>query len=261
MAERASTSEIRERIIAAALTLVREQGRDAVSTRSVSAAAGVQAPTIYRLFGDMQGLLDAVAAQGFAAHLPAKLALGDGDDPVDHLRAGWAVNISFALENPALYALIYGEPRPGVHMAAAETAERILTDAVHRIARAGRLRVGEGLAVQLVHAAGRGVALELLSRTEEQRDPALSDAAREAVIAAITTRSPAPAAGTGPVNAAVSLRAVLGQTTALTGGERALLEEWLDRIAQPPRPAPHNDPADPTPPTRPTPPAPERNQT
>ena len=32
---------------------------DAVSTRAVAAAAGVQPPTIYRQFGDKEGLLDA----------------------------------------------------------------------------------------------------------------------------------------------------------------------------------------------------------
>jgi hypothetical protein len=35
------------------------------------------------------------------------------------------------------------------------------------------------------------------------------------------------------VTAAVTLRAVLPQTTALTDPEQRLLEEWLDRIADP----------------------------
>ncbi|MFH8470826.1 TetR/AcrR family transcriptional regulator [Streptomyces sp. NPDC017991] len=233
MVTRASTTDVRERIIAAALQLLNEQGREAVSTRSVSTAAGVQAPTIYRLFGDKQGLLDAVAAHGFAAHIPAKLAMDSQGDPVDYLRTGWDVNISFALQSPALYALVYGEPRPGAHMEAAETAGKILADAIHRIAAAGRLRVSEALATQMVHASGRGVALELLSQTEEERDPALVSTAREAVIAAITTDAPAPQDSTRPVSIAVSLRAVLPQITALTDAERALLQEWLDRIAQP----------------------------
>jgi len=62
------------------------------------------------------------------------------------------------------------------------------------------------------------------------RDLALSDAAREAVIAAITTDAPAPPAP-GPVGAAVALRAVLPKTSVLTAREQALMEEWLDRIA------------------------------
>jgi hypothetical protein len=35
----------------------------------------------------------------------------------------------------------------------------------------------------------------------------------------------------GPAAAAIALRAVLPEATALTGGERRLLEEWLDRLA------------------------------
>ncbi len=69
----------------------------------------------------------------------------------------------------------------------------------------------------------------------ERRDPALSRTACEAVLAAITTDAPAEA---GPVPAAVGLRAVLPQTAALTVRERALLSEWLDRIADPTSPAP-----------------------
>jgi AcrR family transcriptional regulator len=44
-------------------------GPDAVSTWAVSAAAGVQPPVIYRLFGDKNGLLDAVASYGFESYL------------------------------------------------------------------------------------------------------------------------------------------------------------------------------------------------
>ena len=103
----------RERIVTAAAGLLAAGGRDAVSTRAVSAAAGVQAPAIYRLFGDKQGLLDAVATHGFTAYLNSKTDVKPGDDPVEDLRAGWDLHISFALANPAVYSLMYGEPRPG----------------------------------------------------------------------------------------------------------------------------------------------------
>ncbi|NED93539.1 helix-turn-helix transcriptional regulator, partial [Streptomyces sp. SID11233] len=43
---------LRERIVAAATELLEESGREAVTTRAVAARAGVQAPAIYRLFGD-----------------------------------------------------------------------------------------------------------------------------------------------------------------------------------------------------------------
>ena len=55
----------RDRILAEAVDLLARGGREALTTRAVAAAAGVQAPTISRLFGDKQGLVDAVAEHGF----------------------------------------------------------------------------------------------------------------------------------------------------------------------------------------------------
>jgi AcrR family transcriptional regulator len=221
----------RERIIEAAAALLTEGGREAVSTRAVSAAAGVQAPTIYRSFGDKQGLLDAVASHGFATYLHSKAALEPGDDPVEDLRRGWDLHVAFGVENPAYYALIYGEPRPGVQSPAAREAAVILAGQVRRIAEAGRLRVSEERAAHLIHSAGAGMTFQLISMLPEDRDPALSTLARESVIATVTTDSPA----TGPdglTGHAVALRAALPQVTELSGAERALLDEWLGRITR-----------------------------
>jgi AcrR family transcriptional regulator len=221
----------RERIVGAAGKLLAEGGRQAVTTRAVSAAAGVQAPTIYRLFGDMQGLLDAVAAHGFVTYLNEKTDLKPGDDPVADLRAGWDLNVGFGLANPALYSLMNGEPRPGAFSPAALAAIDVLAGKIHRIAEAGRLRVSEERAVHLMYAAGCGTTLALIALPEDRRDPALSELAREAVISAITTEAPA-AAAPGPVGAAAAMRALLPQTSVLTAHESALMEEWLDRIAR-----------------------------
>ncbi|MFC4627443.1 TetR/AcrR family transcriptional regulator [Promicromonospora alba] len=227
----ASADRHRARIITAAARLLAESGREAVSTRAVSAAAGVQAPTIYRLFGDKQGLLDAVAADGFAAYLDEKADLKPSGDPVEDLRAAWDLNIGFGLANPALYALMYGEPRPDASPPAALAVGEVLAARIHRIAAVGRLRVDEERAAQLVHAVGGGTVLMLIATPEDRRDLTVSDLAREAVIAAIITDAPAPAAP-GPAGAAVALRAVLPQTSALSANERSLLTEWLDRIAR-----------------------------
>ena len=116
---RPAAGSTRDRIVAAAAALLAAGGREGVSTRAVSAAAGVQAPAIYRLFGDKQGLLDAVAAHGFTSYLDDKTDLKPGDDPVGDLRAGWDLHIGFGLANPALYSLMYGEPRPGASSPAA----------------------------------------------------------------------------------------------------------------------------------------------
>ena len=219
----------RERVVEAATRLLAEGGPDAVSTRAVSAAAGVQPPTIYRLFGDKQGLLDAVGTHGFATYLADKTAVEPGGDPVEDLRAGWDQHVALGLANPALYTLMYDRHRPGVAAPAAVAAVEVLAARIRRIAEAGRLRVPEERAAALVHAAGSGTTFALIATPEDRRDPELSATAREAVIAAITTDAPATDAP-GPVAAAVALRAALPETTALTDPERTLMREWLDRI-------------------------------
>jgi AcrR family transcriptional regulator len=221
----------RDRIVEAAAALLTEGGREAVSTRAVGAAARVQAPTIYRLFGDKQGLLDAVASHGFAGYLRDKSALTPTRDPVDDLRRGWDLHVGFGLAQPAFYTLIYGEPRPGAPSPAARQAAGILAGQVRRIAEAGRLRVGEERAVRLVHAAGSGTVFSLIAVPPEQRDPEQSPIARESIIATVTTDAPGAELGGGPVGRAVALRAVLPEATALSAVERALLAEWLDRIS------------------------------
>ena len=218
----------RTRIVQAAATLLAGGGRDAVTTRAVSTAAGVQAPTIYRHFGDMRGLLDAVAEHGFSAYLGEKSVRVAGPEPVEDLRTGWEAHIGFGLAHPGLYALMYGDPRPGVETPAATAARGILHEHVRRIAAAGRLRVSEELAAHMIHAAGSGTVFALLAMAEP--DPQLSHATREAVLAAILTDVPATPAP-GPAAAANALRAVLGQASALSAGERQLLGEWLTRLA------------------------------
>jgi len=226
----AAADTTRERIVEVTAELLAAGGREAVSTRAVSAAAGVQAPTLYRLFGDKQGLLDAVATRGFTIYLEGKADRELSDDPVEDLRTGWDLHVGFGLANPAVFILMHGEPRGHTPPPAVVAAAEVLGALIHRVAEAGRLRVPEHRAINLLHAAGGGTTLTLIAMPEDRRDMGLSDLARDAVIAAITTDAPV-APQPGPVSAAVALRAALPQTTTLSAPERTLLGEWLDRIA------------------------------
>ncbi len=224
----AQAKDVRERIIAAAAGLIASGGRDAVTTRAVAVAAAVQAPTIYRLFGDKRGLLDAVAEHGVAAYVARKAVREPHPDPVQDLRDGWDTHVAFGLAHPGLFAILSGDadaPSP-----AAAAGLDVLRRRVRNIALAGRLRVGETRAVALLQSMGTGTVLTLLGQPEERRDPGLSAIAREAVVAAITGEAIAPTSP-GPSGAATALRASLDRTAVLTTGERSLLEELLDRIA------------------------------
>src|SRR6266576_5944692 len=110
MSPRDPIPDARTRIVRAAAQLLATGGRNAVTTRAVSAAAGVQPPTIYRHFGDMQGLFDAVARDTLAVYAQEKTARTLTNDPVEDLRRGWDLHIAFGLANPDAFALLYSAP-------------------------------------------------------------------------------------------------------------------------------------------------------
>ncbi len=227
----------RAQLVEVAARLLAAEGPDAVTTRSVALAAGVQAPAIYRLFGDKNGLLDAVAAHGFATYMASKRPVDADADPVENLKAGWELHVGFGLANPELFRLMHtalGTRTGRAAIAAGATAgAEILQARVHRVAEAGRLRVTERRAVELIQAAGTGVVLTLIDQPDDERDAGLADAAWDSVCAAILVPEDAGAvtAPAGPAAAAVTLRAALPGLTALSPAERTLLGDWLDRIA------------------------------
>ena len=221
--------DVRAGIVDAAAELLHTQGARAVTTRAVAEAAGVQAPTIYRLFGDKDGLLDAVAEHVMATYVAAKAvtAAQAAGDPVADLRSGWQMHVDFGLANPELYALLTtrvgGEPS-----AATAAGIEVLRGRVRRLGAAGLLRVHEERALSMVHAAGTGTVLALLEMPAAERDPGLSDAMFDAVAARIITAAPAPP-DTSTTTVAVTFAAVLPELPGLTDAERSLMAEWLSR--------------------------------
>ncbi len=189
----------------------------------------MQAPAIYRLFGDKDGLLDAVAEHELARYVGDKSSAMETDDPVADLHAAWERHVRFGLVNPALYAIL-ADPERAARSPVAAAGLDILRARVHRIAATGRLRVPERRAVDLIHAAGTGAVLTLLATDLQDRDPQLPDTLYDAVMRTVLTD--APTITTDHIaSAAVALRAAAPDLPILTPGERSLLTEWLDRIA------------------------------
>jgi AcrR family transcriptional regulator len=228
-------ADIRSRILDAAARLVAAGGVAALTTRAVAAEASVQAPTLYRLFGDKRGLLDAVAEHGLAAFVVQKSGAAPHPDPVQDLRDAWDAYVAFGLGNPAVFAIINEVGRVGPPSPAAAAGLAVLRERVRRIARAGRLRMPEDRAVALIHATGSGTVATLLATPDAGRDPELARTARETVLAAVagpgvegknrdTGRQDHAAFATG-------LHAHLDAVEGLSAGEALLLRELLERIA------------------------------
>ncbi len=222
----------------AAARLLRDGGREAVTTRAVESAAGVQAPTIYRLFGDKQGVIEAVAEHEMSAWVADKAAgaCTDADrDPVTVLRDGWRAAVDFGLEHPALFSLMHGEPDPARPWAAQALGENILRRRVRRVAAASRLALSEERAIALITASARGAVLTLLATAAEGRDLGLLDDLLDGLINTITTDAVAPRSTTTAA-AANALRVAIGDSSPdLTSGEAALLDEILARLAGTPQ--------------------------
>jgi AcrR family transcriptional regulator len=232
---------VRDRIVGAAVELLATGGRAAVTTRAVSAAAGVQPPTIYRHFGDMQGLLDAAARETLAVHIAEQASRAPTNDAVDDLRRGWDLHIEFGLAHPDAFALLYGAPSVPASVSVINEGVEVLEGLVARIAEAGRLRVDVAHATNLLHAAGTGVTLTLAATPPENRDPRLSDNMREAILTAITVPTSTEALNETPERPsaaervavhAIALQALLTEEpNGLSPAERQLLSDWLERLA------------------------------
>jgi AcrR family transcriptional regulator len=226
------SSSPRERILQAGLTLLETEGVEAVSTRTVSAAAAVQPPTIYRHFGDMQGLLDAVASAGFSKYLQTKAARQHISDPVEQVREGWNLHVEFGLTHPHLYTLINGTPRNGLPSPAVLSATEIMRDVMRRVAESGRLAVGVERAAAMVQAAVLGTTLSLLGSLV--KDLGLSNLMLEAVLKAILTpdlETSRDAASPQITAHAVALTALLPDLPSqFSEAEQKLLVEWLHRL-------------------------------
>lgn len=220
-------AELRTQIIEAAHRLLRDEGVAAVTTRRVAEAAGVQAPTIYRLFGDKDGLLDAVAEHAMALHVTAKASHdADEDDPVRALVAGWRSQIDFGLSNPELIRLMgaRGETSPAL-----AAGIEVLRGRIHRLAGAGLLRVSEQRALDMVHAAGVGAVQALREMPPQHRDVGLADALLDAVLAQICRQDGVAEDAEPATSIMVRFATLVPELPGLSTAERSLMSEWLEK--------------------------------
>lgn len=219
-------ADARTEIIDAAVRLLREGGAAAITTRAVAEAAGVQAPTIYRLFGDKDGLVDALAERVMALYVADKSrAVEEARDPVADLRSGWRRHVEFGLTNPELYRLL--NSRGGNAPSSATLAGlEVLRTLVRRLATAGLLRVDEDRALMMIHAAGTGTILATLDSPDQHTH--LSEAMLDAVLRAILTTAPTAPDSTLST-AVITLMALAPELPALSEAERGLMLEWLSR--------------------------------
>jgi hypothetical protein len=159
--------------------------------------------------------------------LRAAAATRTDEDPVTDLRAAFQLHVEFGLANAEPYALL-NTPGRGSRSPATTAGIDVLRTRVRRIAAAGLLRVDEQRAVEMIHAAGAGIVLSLLSGPASERDLGLSEAMFDVVAAGILATAPATR-DTNLSTVAITFMTVLPDLPALTDAERTLLAEWVAR--------------------------------
>ena len=102
-------------IVSAALALIERAGSaEAVTLRAVAREAGIAAPSIYAHFPDRDAVLMAVVVRIFD-ELTEAIEQGQksaGQDPAGRLVAGCEAYVTFGLEHPARYGVLFSRQLP-----------------------------------------------------------------------------------------------------------------------------------------------------
>lgn len=126
--------DLRAALLAAAERELAEKGLEGFALRGVAKRAGVSHAAPAHHFGGTEGLLSALAAEGFRRFLAAQNAREAvaGPDRRDRLVAAGLGYVDFALAHPALFRLMFSSARPNFATdelrAAAGAAHRHLLD-------------------------------------------------------------------------------------------------------------------------------------
>lgn len=166
------------------------QGVDAVSTRAVCSAAGVQAPTLYHHFGDRSGLIRAVVDRAFEEYFSRKDAsLASPSTAEQEVAAGWDAHVAFARAHPRLYPAMY--PLSGEPSANLERSAALLRSGFERLSSRGALAPGitPEIADAALRSALRGVAHAVAAAPDSPESEQISTVVRDALISRLISPS------------------------------------------------------------------------
>ncbi len=164
--------DLREQLLHRAAERVSRGGVSALSLRGLATDVGTSTSAVYGLFGNKAALLQALFVEAFARFGASQGAVPVTDDPRLDLEALGRAYRAHALDDPHLYAVMFGgalasfEPDAGAQQVAGATFEPVL-DAATRAVRADLLRTDDApLVATALWASLHGlVSLELLGFT------------------------------------------------------------------------------------------------
>ncbi|KSU52277.1 MULTISPECIES: TetR/AcrR family transcriptional regulator [unclassified Gordonia (in: high G+C Gram-positive bacteria)] len=166
---RSHTDDVRTLLLDEAVRMVAADGIGALSVREAARAADTSTTAVYSLFGNKEGLARAILVRAFDAFADAqRSAAAAATDPTALAELGVAY-VGWALENPRLYELMFGDALVGVARteetrAAATRAITPLREGVQAAITAGVFRDADtDTVVASLWAQVHGMAMLLLS--------------------------------------------------------------------------------------------------
>jgi AcrR family transcriptional regulator len=102
--------DLRAALVRAAMELLEQGGEIALSLRAVARCAGVSPAAPYRHYADREALVSAVAAVGYRELAERLAAAHPSPSTPDQLASVAVAYVQFALDRPALFRIMFGEP-------------------------------------------------------------------------------------------------------------------------------------------------------
>src|SRR5262249_46575528 len=155
--------DLRARLLDTATELLAKEGVHALATRRIAAEVGTSTTAIYSLIGSKPDLLREIYLEGFRRLADHLAATPPTEDPLAHLAALGHAYLENAIDNPALYQVMFGPPLPDFQASEddivfALSTLQTLIDAVQACVDAGIFRGDAGeLSIEL-WAVGHGPA-------------------------------------------------------------------------------------------------------
>lgn len=139
--------DIARQAIEATVTLLETREPSRITMADVAAAVGCRAPALYNHFRNKEALMRAVHDEGFRRLYAGKLAVAarTEGDALARLREGGRAYVAFALDNPALYRLMFsltaedGAPDNAFRTDVGADALGFLTESIQAVQREGYL--------------------------------------------------------------------------------------------------------------------------
>jgi AcrR family transcriptional regulator len=111
--ERAGHDELRSRLLDVAVNLLETDGPDSLTIRRIATEAACTTTVIYTMFGNREGLAEALYLEGFERFRRLLERVPQRRDPLEHLRALVHAYRDACLSEPGYYSLMFERAIPG----------------------------------------------------------------------------------------------------------------------------------------------------